>query len=102
MKRAVWESALMSSMLYGCETWMSNSLRPVEQLYQHTLKDLAGVRYQTPPDLVYAETGIPPLPAFVAQRQRSFLTKLQASSHFDGSPVQKALDLAREHESPMN
>ena len=102
VKRAVWESALISSILYGCETWMSNSLKTVEQLYQHTLKDLIGVRYQTPSDLVYVETGIPPLAAFVAQRQRSFLTKLQASPHFDGSPVQKALDLACEHECPMN
>ena len=102
VKRAIWESALISSILYGCETWMTNSLKTVEQLYQHTLKDLIGVRYQTPSDLVYVETGIPPLPAFVAHRQRSFLEKLQASPHFTVSPVQKAHDLAREYESPMN
>ena len=102
VKRAVWESALISSILYSCETWLTDSLKPAEQVYQRTLKDLVGVRYQTPSDLVYVETGTPPLSAFVAHRQRKFLLKLEASSHFEGSPVQRAIDLARAHASPMS
>ena len=102
VKKSVWESALISSMLYSCETWMNRSSRSAELLYQDTLTDLWGVRYQTPSDLVYVETGIPPLSAFIAQRQRSFLLKLQASSHFEGSPVQKAIELARAHACPMS
>ena len=43
VKRAIWESALISSILYGCETCMTNSLKTVEQLYQHTLKDQSPV-----------------------------------------------------------
>ena len=86
VKKAVWESALNASILYSCETWMTSSLKQAEQLYQHTLKDLVGVRYQIPTDLVYVETGIPPLTALVSHRQRKFLEKLQASSHFEGSP----------------
>lgn len=101
MKKAVWESALNASILYSCETWMTSSLKQAEQLYQHTLKDLVGVRYQIPTDLVYVETGIPPLTALVSHRQRKFLEKLQASSHFEGSPVQKAIELARAHACPM-
>ena len=101
VKKAVWESAMISSVLYSCETWLTSSLKPAEQLYQHTLKDLVGVRYQTPSDLVHVETGILPLSALVTQRQRTFLLKLQASSHFEGSPVQKAIELAREHACPM-
>ena len=101
VKKAVWDSALNASLLYSCETWMTSSLKPVEQMYQHTLKDLVGIRYQTPSDLVYVETGIPPLPALIVPKQRRFLMKLQASSHYEGSPVQRAIELARAHASPM-
>ncbi|KAF0287431.1 Aladin [Amphibalanus amphitrite] len=101
VKKAVWDSALNASILYSCETWMTGSLKPVDQMYQHTLKDLVGVRYQTPSDLIYVETGIPPLSARVGQMQRNFLMKLQASTHFEGSPVQKAIQLARMHACPM-
>ncbi|KAF0293374.1 hypothetical protein FJT64_008813 [Amphibalanus amphitrite] len=101
VKKAVWDSALNASILYSCETWMTDSLKPVDQMYQHTLKDLVGVRYQTPSDLIYVETGIPPLSARVGQMQRNFLMKLQASTHFEGSPVQKAIELARVHACPM-
>ncbi|KAF0310442.1 4-hydroxybenzoate polyprenyltransferase, mitochondrial [Amphibalanus amphitrite] len=101
VKKAVWDSALNASILYSCETWMTGSLKPVDQMYQHTLKDLVGVRYQTPSDLIYVETGIPPLSARVGQMQRNFLMKLQASTHFEGSPVQKAIELARVHACPM-
>ena len=102
VNKAVWESALISSILYSCETWLTDSLKPAEQVYQRTLKDLVGVRYQTPSDLVYVETGIPPLSSFVAHRQRTFLLKLEASPHFEGSPVQKAIELACAHDCPMS
>lgn len=101
VKKAVWDSALNASLLYSCETWMTNSLKPVEQMYQHSLKDLVGIRHQTPSDLVYVETGIPPLPALLVSKQHKFLTKLQAAPHFEGSPVQRAIELARAHASPM-
>ena len=35
---------------------MTNTLKTAEQIYQHTLKDLVGVRYQIPTDLVYVKT----------------------------------------------
>ena len=43
VKKAVWKSALISSILYSCETWLTDSLKPAEQVYQRTLKDLVGV-----------------------------------------------------------
>ena len=101
VKKAVWDSALNASILCSCETWMTGSLKPMDQMYQHTLKDLVGVRYQTPSDLIYVETGIPPLSARVGQKQRNFLMKLQASTHFEGSPAQKAIELARVHACPI-
>ncbi len=46
VKRKVWDSSLQSAMLYACETW--GNLKPVKQTYTCTVKQLVGVRRQTP------------------------------------------------------
>ncbi len=72
VKRKLYEAALMSSVLYGCESWLNGDLRPVIKLYNWGLKQLLGVRMTTCNDLCYLESGFPPLRALVTQRQRKF------------------------------
>ncbi len=33
VKKRIFEAALMSSILYGCESWFNGDLRPIEKLY---------------------------------------------------------------------
>ena len=55
VKRKVFDAALMSSVLYGCESWLSGDLKPVMKLYHWGLKQLLGVRSTTCNDLCFLE-----------------------------------------------
>ena len=76
VKRRIFDAALMSSVLYGCESWINGNLRPVEKLYNWGIKQLLGVRMSTCNDLCYTELGVPPLKALVTYKQRQFFTSM--------------------------
>ena len=56
VKRRVFEAALMSSLLYGCESWLNRDLKPIVKLYSRCLMHLLGVRENTCNDACYAES----------------------------------------------
>ena len=62
----------MSSLLYGCESWLDGNIKPMENLYNMCLKHLLGVRKNTNNDLCMIELGCPPLKALVKERQAKF------------------------------
>ncbi len=101
IKRKVWESCLNSALLYSCESWMVKNLNPVQTQYLSSVKELLGVRMQTPSSLIYIELDIPSVQALVKKRQVDFLSKVKQSSHFHGSPLQYAMQLAKESKCPM-
>ena len=37
VKRKVFEAALMSSLLYGCDSWLNGDLKPIVKLYSWCL-----------------------------------------------------------------
>lgn len=55
VKRRIFDAALMSSILYGCESWLDGDLKPVIKLYNWGIKQLLGVRISTCNDLCYCE-----------------------------------------------
>ncbi len=85
-----------SAILYSCETWMVKDITAVQTQYMSSVKDLLGVRTQTPSNLIYVELDIPSLQALVRRRQISFLNKAKNSTHFECSPLQKAIQLAKD------
>ncbi len=76
VKRRVFEAALMSSLLYGCESWLGADLKPITKLYNWAIKQLLGVRKSTPNDVCYAEVGCPALPDLIRQRQHDYFVKI--------------------------
>ena len=52
IKKKVLEAALYSSLLYGCESWLSKNLKSVETLYVGAMKSLLGVKGSTKTDTV--------------------------------------------------
>ena len=88
VKRRVFDAALMSSLLYGCESWLNADLRPMVKLYNWAIKQLLGVRMTTCNDLCYIEVGYPPLKDLVIAKQRKFLAKMWAErSSMDDDPL---------------
>ena len=101
VKQTVWQSCVNSAILYSCESWMVKDLTPIQTQYLTTAKDLLGVRSQTPNDLVYVELNVPSVQSLVKKRQITFLQSVRNSPHYDGSPLQKAIGLAKDANSPM-
>ena len=72
VKRRLFEDALMSAVLYGCESWVSADYKPVTKLYNWALKQMLGVRKTMPNMVCYAEVGLPSLPDLIEFKQHNF------------------------------
>ena len=100
IKKSVWGSALNASILYSCESWLTNYLRAVDKPYMDTLKLLLGIQHSTCNDLTLMESGAPDVKCFVRQRQFNFLQKLKARNSYHGSYVEYVIKLAIAKEVP--
>lgn len=56
-KKKMFEAALMSTVLYGCESWLDGDLKPMERVCNLGIKQLLGVRITTYTDVCYVELG---------------------------------------------
>jgi hypothetical protein len=101
VKAKVWESAMMSSILYSCESWFTNNVSGVAQVYNNTLKWLLGVRQQTCSDILYVESGYLPVKDLLIERQKHFLEQFFKRENYTDYPLYKALELAKLCKSPM-
>ena len=101
VKWTTWNSAMMSAILYGCESWMTKDMRSTEQPFVQSLKELLGVRTQTCSDLVYLELGIGSAKATVARRQLDFLSKQRKKDGSINSPLFRTITLAQNARCPM-
>ena len=63
VKKWVLEAAFLSSILYGCVSWLKVSLKPVTALYTKAVRALLGVLGTTPTSLCLVE-GLKPLRAW--------------------------------------
>ena len=76
VKRRVFDAVLLSSLVYGCESWVGGwvicDMKPVVKLYNCALKHLLGVKKTTPNVVCYVESGYPSLPDLVRYKQHHF------------------------------
>ena len=101
VKEAVWQSALTSAIMYGCETWLTSDLRHAEAPYMSSLKQLLGVRISTCNDLALLEAGAPSPRSYIVGRQRRFLQKLMSRTDFSTSYIGAFIKEAQQVKSPM-
>jgi hypothetical protein len=101
VRKTVWDSAVMSAILYGVESWWTGSIKSATVTYMNTIKHLLDVRTQTTNDLCLLEAGIPSLQAVVRKKQLSFLNKIRMRGDYDISTIKIALDIALQYNSPM-
>ena len=78
VKNKVFHAAVMSSLLYGFESWIDGNIKPMEKLYNRCIKHLLGVRKNTTTSICLVELGLPTLKALVTQRQRKFFKTMWA------------------------
>ena len=92
VKKRVFDAALMSAVLYGCESWLNADLKPIVKLYNWALKTLLDVRMTTCNDVCYIESGNPPIQAVIKKKQRKFLRSMWSErAHLADDPLMHAL-----------
>lgn len=92
VKKRVLDACLMSSLIYGCESWLCADLKPIVKLYNWCLKQLLGVRRTTCNDVCYVESGYPPLHALIRYKQHSYFYKMwQDRSAYQDDPLALAI-----------
>ena len=72
-KKKVLQAAIISSLIYSCESWFTDSMKQMEQMYISALKSLLGVRETTRTDVVLLETGMPTLQEMIKRRSTAFM-----------------------------
>ena len=93
VKRRVFEAALLSAIIYGCESWLNADLKPIVKLYNWALKQLLSVRRSTCNDVCYIESGYPPIEKLIKQRQRKFFRNMiRERRHYDDDPLMFAVN----------
>ncbi len=98
LKMKVMDACLLSSLLYGCESWFSNSLGKLQTRYMSAVKCILGVRQTTQNDVCLLECGQPGLRALVHHRQYLYFTKiLQERANMRDDPLMFVIDLVRSH-----
>ena len=101
VKKRVFDAALMSSILYGCESWLGADFRPVIKLYNWSLKQLLGVRRTTTNQVCYAESGYPPLPDLIKYKQHKyFFVTWPERENIPDDPLSFAINLVKNTNTP--
>ena len=88
-KRTVLEAVIVSSLLYGSETWLMGSLKEVDKMYVSAVKSLLGVRETTRNDTSLIEAGLPSIEQLVKKRTSAFIKKKLFSDRTADTPLIK-------------
>ena len=94
MKKRVAEACLFSTVLYACETWLTNYYGKLKSLYRIVIKSLLNVRMTSCNDLCLIESDMLPLKELIEKKLSIFLKNKLVNLNAD-DPLYHALDLAR-------
>ena len=103
VKKKIFDAALMSTLLYGCESWLNGNLQPIEKQYKWCIKQLLGVRKTTNNDICLIELGLPPLKSLVRAKQRKFFRKVtQERIELNDDPLLHAINITLSYRDSMS
>ena len=94
-KKKVLQAAIISSLLYGSESWFDAKLKVLEQMYYSALKALLGVRETTRTDVILLETCMPTVKERIRMRTIAFVKK-NVRADKDSTPLAKAFKMCED------
>ena len=99
IKLEVLNSCIASSLCYSCESWGKWLPNEIEAIFRIGIKTALSIRFSTPNEIVYIESGMQPLLCTIKKRQLKFWRSLNQNiaSH---SHLEKLLLKAHEIELP--
>jgi hypothetical protein len=98
-KKKVLQAVIIQSLFYGCDTWLTDQLKTMEQLYVSALKALLGVRETTRTDVVILETGMPTLKELIRKRTSTFVKK-NIRGDIDETPLSRVYKMCESKGTP--
>ena len=93
-KALVMDAAVVSSIFYGCETWLSSNPAHAIKMYDKMIRCLLDVREKTSIKLCLLESGKQPAKYVINKRTRSFLTKKMQNRDMD-EPFQIVYEMCK-------
>ena len=88
-KKEVLEAMIVSSLLYGCESWLTDNVKDVERMYIGAVKSLLSVRQTTRSDTILIESGLPTIAEQIRKRTAAFAKKELLNDHREETPLMK-------------
>lgn len=100
VQKRAFDAALLSSLIYVCESWFGADLQPISKLYNFCLEKPLGVRIYTCNDVCYVEIGYPSFQDLVKNRQHKFFHPLwQGRSGHRDDPLAFVINLVQQSET---
>lgn len=96
-KARVFRAALLSSMLYACEGWLTDNTSAIRKHYMSAVKLLLGVRTTTSNVICLIEAGLPELDSIILKRRGNMVRSFRQNSTGE-EPLAFALQLCRDTE----
>ena len=82
MSQLVFDAAVISVFMYGCEAWLSPASSKIgEKMYMAAIKCLLGVRATTTNTVCLVEIGLPSFAARVKRAQKKLMLKLLSANN---------------------
>ena len=98
VKRKIFDAAVMSTILYACESWVNGNTKPIGKQYKWCVKQVLGVRKTTNNDVCMVELGVPPVKALIKAKQRKFFTKMwRERNAMTDDPLAHAMRIVMEY-----
>ena len=94
LKRKVAEACVLSALIYGTETWLTDNFKQLNILYGRIIRALLGVKHSTPIDLCLIDADINPLKNIIMDRRRTFMVNKVPILTLD-DPLGYCLNLTR-------
>ena len=103
LKKKVFDAAVTTSVLYGCESWLNCDIKSVEKQYKWCIKQLLCVRKTTNNDVCMVELGLPSLRALIKAKQRNFFHKMWLERNtMDDDPMIHAVRLVMNYNDQVS
>ena len=99
MKKAVFDAAVVSSITYSSETWLSNNIKSIEGKYNMMVRLLLSVRPKTPINLCLIEAGIEPLRHIIKKKRALYLQQKFRDVDME-QPFHQIHNICREANAP--
>ena len=100
-KLKVLDVCVSTALTYGCETWGTASVNPVEVAYRQGLKRALSIRESTNTEIVYIESNRHPLNIRIARQQLKFWNNIQNYlTENPDHPLARLIEQAREIRLP--